>query len=33
MTSEPSGDNAALYGAIVPTFFKYLIPSLLGFLP
>ena len=30
MTSEPSGDNAALYGAIVPTFFKYLIPSLLG---
>ena len=30
MNSEASSDNDALYGAIVPTFFKYLIPSLLG---
>lgn len=30
MTSEPLSDSDALHGAIVPTFFKYLIPSLLG---
>ncbi|MFT4822318.1 MAG: putative MATE family efflux protein [Halioglobus sp.] len=30
MTSEPPNDNHALDGAIVPTFFKYLLPSLVG---
>jgi putative MATE family efflux protein len=30
MTNESFDDNHALDGAIVPTFFKYLIPSLLG---
>ena len=30
MTSAPFNDNHALDGAIVPTFFKYLIPSLFG---
>lgn len=30
MLSETSSDNDALYGAVVPTFFKYLVPSLLG---
>lgn len=30
MNSEPLDDNHALEGAIVPTFFKYLLPSLIG---
>jgi len=30
MASKPFEDNRALYGAITPTFFRYLIPSLLG---
>ena len=30
MRSDPAEDNHALDGAIVPTFFKYLIPSLVG---
>lgn len=30
MSSAPAEDSHALDGAIVPTFFKYLIPSLVG---
>ena len=30
MRSDPAEDNHALDGAVVPTFFRYLIPSLLG---